>query len=177
MPRNSGTFSSPMNAFNLTHCHLDYFLPGCPCGYHGDPRRACTGAAGAVSRYRPADKGTAFILTASGIVDRANCSGSRSPRLTLPKSLTLMIENSNISVTMEQSAHGEEQRDRRCDAPATTYNGLVLIPAGGDTWQMRTLVRRVLPVLAIRLPSPRRGLFASPRCFWRSTPASTSVGT
>ena len=157
--------------------HTDSNLRRCPCGYHGDPPRACSCAAGAVSRYHLADKGTVFILAARGIVNRATGRGSRSRRGTLPKSLTLMIENSNIAVTIEQSAHREEQRDRPCDAPATTRYGLVLIPAGGDTWQMRISVRGALPVLAIRLPSLRRGLFASPRCFWKSTLASASVGT
>jgi magnesium chelatase family protein len=31
---------------------LDYYLHGCPCGYHGDPRRACNCAPGAIARYQ-----------------------------------------------------------------------------------------------------------------------------
>jgi hypothetical protein len=32
--------------------HLDCYLHGCPCGYFGDPRRACTCAPGAIGRYQ-----------------------------------------------------------------------------------------------------------------------------
>jgi predicted ATPase with chaperone activity len=33
-----------------THC--DCYLHGCPCGYYGDPRRACTCAPRAIGRYQ-----------------------------------------------------------------------------------------------------------------------------
>jgi hypothetical protein len=32
--------------------HRDCVLHGCPCGYHGDPRRACNCAPGAIARYQ-----------------------------------------------------------------------------------------------------------------------------
>ena len=31
---------------------LDCYLHGCPCGYYGDPRRACSCAPGAIGRYQ-----------------------------------------------------------------------------------------------------------------------------
>jgi hypothetical protein len=42
----AGTLSFPAN-FTLTAAMLP-----CPCGYHGDPRRACSCAPGAIGRYQ-----------------------------------------------------------------------------------------------------------------------------
>jgi magnesium chelatase family protein len=46
LARAAGTLSFPAN-----FCLVGAMNP-CPCGYHGDPRRACTCAASAVSRYQ-----------------------------------------------------------------------------------------------------------------------------
>ena len=46
LARAAGTLSFPSN-FTLIAA-----MNPCPCGYHGDPRRACTCAAGAVNRYQ-----------------------------------------------------------------------------------------------------------------------------
>ena len=46
LARAAGTLTFPAN-FTLVAA-----MNPCPCGYYGDPRRACTCAAGAVSRYQ-----------------------------------------------------------------------------------------------------------------------------
>src|SRR5215210_1696423 len=37
---------------------LDCYLHRCPCGYYGDPRRACSCATGAIGRYQRYMMGT-----------------------------------------------------------------------------------------------------------------------
>src|SRR5918993_4007039 len=50
--RSEGASSGRANGIFVVQEHLDYFLHGCPCGYHGDPRRACNCAPGAIARYQ-----------------------------------------------------------------------------------------------------------------------------
>jgi magnesium chelatase family protein len=51
LARAAGTLSFPANFTPVGA------MNPCPCGYHGDPRRACTCAAGAVSRYQQKSTG------------------------------------------------------------------------------------------------------------------------
>jgi hypothetical protein len=49
--RNVGVTCSQANRTVAVQDRLDCFLHGCPCGYYGDPRRACSCAPAAIGRY------------------------------------------------------------------------------------------------------------------------------
>ena len=50
--RNALEPCDPANRTVAIQDHRDYYLHGCPCGYSGDPRRACSCAPGAIGRYQ-----------------------------------------------------------------------------------------------------------------------------
>jgi magnesium chelatase family protein len=77
---------------------LDYYMHGCPCGYYGDPRRACSCAPGAIGRYQKRISGPLLDRSPAGRALRGiqeRVDRTRAIRATLCTGTTLLT-NVNI---------------------------------------------------------------------------------
>lgn len=135
----------------------------CPCGYFGDPRRSCSCAASAVSRYRSgsqrgaqATKSTAFSV----VVVNRKCERSLAVRIRMNRLIN--VRGTMNELNSDASAHrGATITSRSAPASATRFS-----PMGGRVaLHQLTCLPRTKIAVDCRVTNGRLVRQTPPSCF------------